>query len=480
MRTHAETPPSWLRLRYWSALILLASAFLLGNTGGNSSSAALGYFEALDLADEVVIGRVLARDSSAASVRLKVQVDSHLKAGGFARVVEVELPAANSARERAFLADLQPAARVMLFLEEGPKGFALVGGFSTALVIESAATARTLSGEELSWRSLEALLRAETMLPAPAAAGALLIERSIEDLSSEADAIVTGLVISIDTSLTGSGSIETEVVVKVSANLKGEDSEQITLTLPGGRVGDLEQFEGGVPSFLIGETVLVFLRESSGSASLTSLWQSKYTLVGEEAIQVETGKRLGLSEMEDKVGRGVGEHVTIPDAAEVLSAPFVVWTNCSWNTADLPLEFYVNPANPGTGGSTGTDFIRFAVQSYIAWQQLSDSHFTAVYMGTTTRSGTFSVGDGLNDFRWADLDAFGTGVLGVNTCWVSSGFRTDSDSRLDNTGFTWDMDGSNGISSGTYSAEGVMEHELGHGLGLSHSAEVCDGSPSTP
>jgi hypothetical protein len=101
------------------------------------------------------------------------------------------------------------------------------------------------------------------------------------------------------------------------------------------------------------------------------------------------------------------------------------------------------------------------------------------YVGTTTRSG-YNTADGLNTISWGTLDP---GVLGENHCsYYLNGPRIDSDTIISNQ-FSWDSDSSNGVSG--YSLESVLEHELGHGLGMGHTTPGandpgCDGTASTP
>ena len=203
-------------------------------------------------------------------------------------------------------------------------------------------------------------------------------------------------------------------------------------------------------------------------------------------MQPETRERTPLSEIERRISSAVGSPVSItPGGETVMEAPFVAWTGCVWGKAALPVGYYVNSTNPvpGNGGPSGAAFVTLVQQSHQAWEDLPDSVIDFTYLGTTTRSGPDPVNDGNNDVRYADLDGYGTGVVGINACFSVGGFRVDSDTRLDSTRpdpGLWDPDDSNGIGADRYSLQSVTEHELGHALGLDHTNVTCDGTAATP
>lgn len=391
------------------------------------------------------------------------------------------MPAPASPRQQEFWDQLRPDRRVLLFLKEEPQGFSLVGGLRNSLIVEDDRTALDSRGAPVAWRRLEASIRERTGLPPPAPAGAVIVPRSVEELTKGSAAIVVGRVRSITPKAAAFDTVETAVSLDVEVVIKGRNRSEVTVVLPGGRLGNLEQLDGGVPTFLPGERVLLFLRDDRASTQLAQLWQGRYTLLGSEAVQVETGQRQPLAELAQRIGDVIGTTQTpIPASDGAFEAPFVTWTSCNWPVDSLPHPVFVNEASPGPGAS-GADFAAISFLSLFAWQDLPDSYFAALYMGSTSRTGAAAINDGLNDVRWADLDGtFGTSTLGVNTCITLGGVRVDSDTRIDNTGHAWDPDDSNGISVGSFSLEAVLEHEFGHALGLSHSLGPCDGGPATP
>ena len=100
------------------------------------------------------------------------------------------------------------------------------------------------------------LLSLALLSAAPAAVYAELLD--LDDLSAAADQVVLGEVSAVD-SRRVPGGIITEVTVDVSETLLGDPAADLTLTLPGGRVGGETMTVSGVPRLLVGHDLLLFL-----------------------------------------------------------------------------------------------------------------------------------------------------------------------------------------------------------------------------
>ena len=119
---------------------------------------------------------------------------------------------------------------------------------------------------------------------------------TLDTLARGADVVAVGRVLSVTSRWVGEGSqksIATEVKLRVDETMKGKAQNEIKFGIQGGVVGDIGQVVHGVPSFEVGEAVVVFLHHPfAGSEVLTlhGLEQGKYTVEttsdGKEAFAV--------------------------------------------------------------------------------------------------------------------------------------------------------------------------------------------------
>ena len=115
-------------------------------------------------------------------------------------------------------------------------------------------------------------------------ASALMLRKSIEELTFEADSILIGKVERIESRWNEEKTlIYTYVTISVSQYTKALSSakqfEEIIVRVRGGEVGDIGLRVSDTPQFREGEEVFLFLRmEKLPLFSVTGLFQGKYTI----------------------------------------------------------------------------------------------------------------------------------------------------------------------------------------------------------
>lgn len=113
---------------------------------------------------------------------------------------------------------------------------------------------------------------------------ALMVEKSVEELTFEADSILIGKVEKIESRWNEERTlIYTYVTISVKQYAKAissqEQVKEIIVKVRGGEVGDIGLKVSDTPEFRVGEEVFLFLRmEDMPLFSVTGLFQGKYTI----------------------------------------------------------------------------------------------------------------------------------------------------------------------------------------------------------
>jgi hypothetical protein len=133
-----------------------------------------------------------------------------------------------------------------------------------------------------------------SLVTAAPAAATVVVPLDDDGLADASTAVVRGRVTAILSRWDPSrGRLFTDVTVAVHRVLAGELTPvEITLRQPGGRVGDVEAWIDGSPTFHRGERVLLFLSERrDGSLRVTHLYQGKFSLRHDPATGDEQAVR---------------------------------------------------------------------------------------------------------------------------------------------------------------------------------------------
>jgi hypothetical protein len=101
-----------------------------------------------------------------------------------------------------------------------------------------------------------------TVLSATTALGTVLVERSLEELTAEADLVVHGVVVRSGSQLRlGDGEAEPQTLtrIRVTEWLKGSGDAEVVIRERGGEAQGLSMWISGTPRYTLGEEVVVFL-----------------------------------------------------------------------------------------------------------------------------------------------------------------------------------------------------------------------------
>ena len=133
-----------------------------------------------------------------------------------------------------------------------------------------------------------------------------------------------------------------------------------------------------------------------------------------------------------------------------------------WFSDNIPVQYYINPAN---GDVSESDFVGAITAGKQKWNDVSGINFSFSYQGTTTLG--YDLGDGVNVWVWNPTgDGMGTNTLAVTHTYyyVQSGEIIECDVEYNgNQNWTW------AVSSGDpYDVQSVATHEAGHWLWLGH------------
>lgn len=108
-------------------------------------------------------------------------------------------------------------------------------------------------------------------------ASAIVEKLSVAEISQQADQIVLGRVVKVECFAIEDGRIYTTATVTVDEQLKGLDRQAtLTVTVPGGTVGETTMRMSAAPRFNEGETVVLFLKDTGNR--LAGWFQGKYVV----------------------------------------------------------------------------------------------------------------------------------------------------------------------------------------------------------
>lgn len=139
-------------------------------------------------------------------------------------------------------------------------------------------------------------------------------------------------------------------------------------------------------------------------------------------------------------------------------------TTISLNWQEMPVRYFVS--NRAGGGVTASQLEQAVGRAFGTWDAVPSAELSTQFVGVTTAAPVLS--DGINTIGFVDR-ADQDRVLGATNFLVDTvtGDLVESDIFL-NSFFSWSVAGAG--ESGRFDVESIALHEIGHLLGLGHSA----------
>ncbi len=298
---------------------------------------------------------------------------------------------------------------------------------------------------------------------------ALMLEMSLEELTTGSDAIVTGTVESVNSNwIDDYSAIVTTVVFRVADYYKGGNRESLVVVeVPGGTVGGITQMISDIPHFSPGEEALLFLSKTQREQAwakypepvpfeLHGLFQGKinidHSAAGEPILEELEVLISNLEELED------GELIETElkeagDEPELVGYHDFVYNGMYWHGTSPVVDYRVNASN------ARTTHINAAAET---WNN-AGANFRFQYIGQHSRNGVESR-NFINEIMFYNIGS--THVLAYAVVWYSGNRILETD-MVFNTNFHWST--SLPTPWGYHDVQTVALHELGHWLSLGHS-----------
>jgi len=320
------------------------------------------------------------------------------------------------------------------------------------------------------------LLFALLTLLTPSALGAHVAQMSSRELAAASPDVVVAVVEGREVRWNAKHTLlMTDYTLRVEERLRGEAPERLTLTVPGGTLGDITDEICTSVELEPGARYLLFLGDPASLSPIVGARQGAFR------------ERVGFGDLVAAARTLVEETPLAPRTALL-------------EDASLPAKAYVPPSPDGLGSARapyvynelahrpivvnpllpGTPFSPADQQQMAYWNVYAGDLFRVAANPTAT----WSYGNGVFDLvgfpsaqqmtdqfdvSWGDL---GSGVLGVAFVRRQDGAVIEADVAL-NPGKPWTLDDLEATTrGGAYSFKEVITHELGHMWGLDHPFET--------
>lgn len=311
----------------------------------------------------------------------------------------------------------------------------------------------------------------------PSALGAHVAQMSSRELAAASTNVVVAVVEGREVRWNGKHTLlMTDYTLQVEERLRGlpglpgDTPERLTLTVPGGTLGDITDEVCPTVQLEPGARYLLFLDDldRSSLSPIVGAWQGAFR------------ERPGFGEILAAARDLVDKTPLAPRPAAITASSSLPAK--SWRSISAPYD-YGEPAHPPIEVNPllpGSPFSPVDQERMAYWNLYAGDLFRV----SPNPTATWSYGNGVFDIAgfptdqqmtaqfevsWGDL---GTGVLGVAFTRRRNGAVIEADVAL-NPAKAWTLDDLEAtVRGGAYSFKEVMTHEMGHMWGLHHPFET--------
>ncbi|NLS75965.1 MAG: matrixin family metalloprotease [Chloroflexi bacterium] len=299
----------------------------------------------------------------------------------------------------------------------------------------------------------------------------VVVQQSLRALTEQADVVVIGQVVSLETEQDDHGVIHTSAGVSVERYLKGRRAEEtLRVRVPGGVVGEIGLWVPEAPQLAVGERTLLFLN-AAGETWAAPWQQHKYTVRDDRLAEnghllADVERAIALVQKPGAASLAAAVDLEMAGPGPELEADLSYrWLGHHWpgdNPMGEPFLIYENTADCVGEGAA----IRAAAQT---WSEAPGAAFSFVYGGAATAPVPSM--DNKNVVRWDELGS--SGPVGSAYIWyyATSMEVFEADMVLNDY---WSWSAAPTCPVDRVDVQNVLAHELGHWVGLKDLYETAD------